>query len=458
MKIAFILAVLIGVGNAKIPWSWDKVSLWADTGTTNTSLFTDYQSKFLADNYKFITIKKCLGDPSKSGRSTEDAFYQVASQIREYSPWNNYNSSDDNTYDNNTRILFYFSISEMYCNCYNITKDFCSNESMWLKNSSGYPILGGNSNRDHPYFDMTQKYVQNYYVNTVSTVIKMALSNGIIINGIFVDGACTINNFQNDGINESVNIAYQNGIDSAMSQLKNNVFKSIMNEYKLLNNITIDIGVYANGLSSYSKHPNKCTNLISHSDGVFICHFGAFEEIDTKNNKNGDDQVSVNATDIIEWTNIVNEIIIQHKYGNDKKVFIKGWVGPEDTPTDSLGPTWPSTYKYYPRPNNHSGIAYYASKLIDYPLAMFLCGLAYERVYFAYTFWWDINDGWVSCPDNQNQCSCPNDWYQEFMNKLGKPTSNPDINYNTFDCKRTFEHANVFVNFANDTSALIEWL
>ena len=155
-----------------IPWSWERVNLWADIGTQDTSLTTDYQAKFLGSHYKFISIEKCIGDPPKSNRSTEDAFYQVASQIRQYSPWINgsdINNTNNKQVINNTHILFYFSVSECYCKCYNITKDFCSNESMWLKNSSGYPILGGKDNNDknYPYFDMTQEYVQDWWTNAV---------------------------------------------------------------------------------------------------------------------------------------------------------------------------------------------------------------------------------------------------------------------------------------------------
>ena len=62
----------------------------------------------------------------------------------------------------------------------------------------------------------------------------------------------------------------------------------------------------------------------------------------------------------------------------------------------------------------------------------------------------------MPCPDDPTSCDCPQDWYQEFVNSLGKPLSDGIIN--GYLCNRTFEHANVFVDMNNDTSAVITWM
>ena len=53
----FVLRLVL----SHIPWSYDTIAVWADVGTQNTSLFSEYQSKFLGETYDWISIEKCLG-------------------------------------------------------------------------------------------------------------------------------------------------------------------------------------------------------------------------------------------------------------------------------------------------------------------------------------------------------------------------------------------------------------
>ena len=97
------------------------MALWADLGTQNESLFSEYQSKFAAETYDMISIEKCLGNKAKTNISTEESFYNISSQMREYATINE------------TKILFYFAVDCAYCSCYDITDSFCNNKSMWLE-------------------------------------------------------------------------------------------------------------------------------------------------------------------------------------------------------------------------------------------------------------------------------------------------------------------------------------
>ena len=81
----------------------------------------------------------------------------------------------------------------------------------------------------------------------------------------------------------------------------------------------------------------------------------------------------------------------------------------------------------------------------------------YESVYFNYAFWYDVSQGYVPCPNDISSCDCPADWYKEFTNTLGKALTDPIIDYNTYQCTRSFENANVSVNWLNDSSGVIQW-
>ena len=108
-----------------MPWTFDTVALWADYGSSEVDLFSDYQAQFAAKTYDIISLEKCLGKTGQTGIYTEESFYKSAAQIRQYA-----NSSE-------TKIVFYWHATACYCDCYEHTQYILTNDSMWLYDDAG---------------------------------------------------------------------------------------------------------------------------------------------------------------------------------------------------------------------------------------------------------------------------------------------------------------------------------
>lgn len=176
---------------SNMPWSYDQVALWADFNIENMTEFTDYAAEFVATHYNIISLEKCLGTPQKTGIPTETQFYNTSAHIRQYAS------------SNQTKIIFYFNIAFGVCDCYQITDSFCNNKSMQLKDKYGN-IVYQNNNKQHPYYDHTQAYVREWWVNAVTSVMNTALTQNITVNGIFGD-AISQYNYNPNNTQQTVN-------------------------------------------------------------------------------------------------------------------------------------------------------------------------------------------------------------------------------------------------------------
>eukprot|EP01083_Nonionella_stella_P278871 948421_1 len=166
-----LLRLVNGASIDNLPWSYEKVALFADFWTRNISLLSEYQSEFIATHYDIVSLAKCLGDTASTGIPTEESFYKIASSMRQYAS------------PKETKIFFYFATCVAFCECYKITDEACNNRSMQYKDDYGN-ILGPSTN---PYYDHTQSYVRDWWVNAVVSVMKTAIGRGVIVNGIFAD-------------------------------------------------------------------------------------------------------------------------------------------------------------------------------------------------------------------------------------------------------------------------------
>ena len=237
----FFWALSYIVNGYELPWSWDKIPLWADFGTNNVSLLSEYQSQFVATHYDIISIEKCLGQPWNTHVYTEQSFYETARNIRKYSS------------SNATKIIFYWNTNICYCDCYNITQSVLQNKSMWFYDDYDNPLYAG-SDKNRPYFDMTQSYVRSWWVNSLITIITGALDQNIIVDGLFADGLCN---------------AFNKNVSAQRAQQYNNGVLSLMDETKsALTKINSDLFILGNGLLSYSFEPDHCTHAVEHVDGV----------------------------------------------------------------------------------------------------------------------------------------------------------------------------------------------
>ena len=67
VTIVALLQIMNGANINNFPWSYDKVALWADFGTQNTSLLSDYQAQFISTHYDIVSLEKCLAHPAQTG-------------------------------------------------------------------------------------------------------------------------------------------------------------------------------------------------------------------------------------------------------------------------------------------------------------------------------------------------------------------------------------------------------
>eukprot|EP01083_Nonionella_stella_P080189 220213_1 len=413
----FMLANGASIDN--LPWSYDTVALWADFGTQNVSLLSEYQSEFIATHYDLVSLEKCLGNYRTTGIPTEESFYKIASSMRKYAS------------PKETKILFYFATDSAICGCYKITDQFCNNQSMQFKDDYGN-IISSNAG---PFYDHTQTYVREWWTNTMVSVMTTAFARGIIVNGVFADGSQT-------HFNANVSKQREKEYNEAVLLLFDETRKAFAE-------VNDDLFLYANGISTYSEaiSPGHNLQVFPHVDGMLAEHFGSFEEI----NSNG----QINATDLLFYYN-VSQSIEEGVYGVNKSLWIKAWVGPESGPINSFGPSWPPSYNAV-TPKTYEELQNASAALVTFPLAVYLCGIYNEYVYFNYAWWYGVNEGYVPCPDDPSSCACPLNWYKEFTNKLGKPTTGA-IMTDIFKCNRSFENANVYVDLEDSSSAFIQWV
>eukprot|EP01083_Nonionella_stella_P039761 108161_1 len=425
--------LLLAATNAyTLPWSWDTIPLWLDFGLWdhnatlhNGSYLTEYQTKFLAKTYDIISIEKCLGN-KVSQAFTEEIFYNISFNLRRYAT------------SNETKILLYFNVPVCFCECYAITQSFCSNESVMFKDDYGNPLYLRND-KNHPYYDHSQPYVRTWWVNTVSTIIETALKQHIIVDGLFADGVASAHTIAaNPNVSSSRAKAYSNGQMLLLDELRA-AFAAINN----------DLFVIGNDITMYPFAPDHNLHVLPHVDGLLGDHYMAYEEVLAN-----EDGAPINATDLLLWYNI-SKSIRNGDYGENKVLIMKGWIGPEVSPINSFGPSWPKKF-YLPTPTTHSEVASVASELLQFPLAVYLCGIYDRYVYFTYTYFWGLEQGAVPCPDDPSSCDAPVGWYQEFMNKLGEPMHDGQMT-NVYKCNRSFEYADVYVDLRDRKSAMIKW-
>eukprot|EP01083_Nonionella_stella_P022580 62460_1 len=421
MSVTGIILLACTVSHFVESWSFDTIPLWADFHTRSQPgyMLSDYQSEFLATNYEFLSIEKCTG----YGRSTEEAYLEMAAGL--------------NNYDATTKVLFYWNAMKCYCDCYDVTKSFYANKSMWFHDDKGNPVYMGTITR--PFFDLTQQYVRDWWVDSLVSVLSNAIDHGIIVGGVFIDSL------------------YAGGLGSTSrqrTQLYNDgILLLLIQTKQALNKLQPDLFILGNALHLQCHPYDRCANMAEMVDGICVEHFGSYEQLDTAGKYPNTYWNVQTVVSIFDFAKTYLDLNVG--------IFIKAWIGPEKTPINWLGPTWPNGYRSHNNltmPNSYSEIRTAAVSMLSYPLAAFLCGIYNENVYFSYGWRWNLNDGYVPCPDHNTTCAGPTDWYPEFTNELGRPTSPVGVLYDGYKCNRTFEYAIVYVDLADEASAEIIWL
>eukprot|EP01084_Bolivina_argentea_P198331 339645_1 len=413
-KISIIYAFIASVNGFNLPWRWDTPPLWSLIESRNTPVFTDYEYEFMTNTYDIIGLGACFDTVNGI---TELKWYEAAAGIRQYSP-----SSND------TKILFYWPVPGAYTDCWNVSKKVAQNSSMWLYDDNGN--LMGSQTR--PQIDLTQEYVRNWWVDAIVSIIQNALDQNIIVDGVFLDGVKT----WLVGVSQERRDAYDIATRLALTKLREEFNKIDPNLFMLGNGVGV-LKQQVHGL-----------DVVPYIDGVCFEHYGSFEQINS-------DQGTLNPDWLLTWTTVTKDII-NGIYGANKSVFIKAWPGPVTAPLEALwGPSWPVAFGT--RPDTYEGIAQASSELLAFPLASYLCGIYQESAYFSYSWWWAVHQGWIPCPYDPSSCMAPSAWYPELSTILGQPLGD-GVFTNTYECRRSFENANIYIDLRNYSSTVFDWI
>jgi len=148
--------------NATFAWThgWDTAmdAQFIDFGY---SIISDDQAKFVAENYKIVSLEKCTGNPTELGIKT------VASKLKGFNP--------------DIKVLFYISAMNDGLNCYAAFNEFMAHPEWWLNTTAGAPI-NSTSYPTIPIADFRVAAFRDWWVT-----IPYAGINQPEIDGVFVD-------------------------------------------------------------------------------------------------------------------------------------------------------------------------------------------------------------------------------------------------------------------------------
>ena len=102
------------------------------------------------DNYDVISLEKCLYE-DHNDKNTEAHFIDLTSKMRSLRP-----SSD-------TKILFYWHLTQIINDCYQSTQEFMDRPDLWLYDSSGEAIL----NKGHHVLDFRVAEARTMWANGI---------------------------------------------------------------------------------------------------------------------------------------------------------------------------------------------------------------------------------------------------------------------------------------------------
>ena len=136
---------------------------------------------------------------------------------------------------------------------------------MWFRDDYGNIIYGAGNN---PLYDHTQEYVQKWWANAVTSVMRTAIvDKNISVNGIF-----------GDGITKNMSLSYKNVSKQRSEDWINGVKLTMNLTTKLFKEINDDLYIIGNAISTYSaNYPLYGSEILPYVDGVAHCHYAAYE-------------------------------------------------------------------------------------------------------------------------------------------------------------------------------------
>lgn len=397
---SIVIITLFGFCNSQWHHDWDTVqSMW--WGDFGYSLLSDTQAKFIAYHYKIVSLEKCTGHASHM--DTEAAIYQTAAQLKKFNPM--------------LKVLFYWSVSQAGIQCYAANQMFTAHPEWHLKDDYGNIY-------QPPRIDVTIQAAQDWWLS-----IPLGGNNSSnLIDGILADDA---------GYN-----SYPNMTKDRMHSLYEAKLALLARMQTIFTQKTKDGIVLGNGFSEYDQSPRDPHNrkILQYVNAVQSEHYAVFEQVDPKTGELKLDKVA-DVLNNIEWAS-------QNK---NKTVFASFWPGR----IVGFNNGWPK-YVNNSQPIGMDAWRKVLKEQLLFQLASFLI-VADTNVYMTYAVWYELHQGFVTCPENPESCCTPPDFYPELRKALGSPIG-PRIQRNTYQWQREFQHATVLLDLTDVTATNISWL
>ena len=213
-----------------------------------------------------------------------------------------------------------------------------------------------------------------------------------------------------------------------------------------IHNLSSEYLVIGNGLQNYEFNAGdgnpRYDLFVEVLDGFTMEHMMAFEGAV----RTASDFPFIRTDALQNSIELRNKLLELEKY-----LLVRSFPGPVGQPIISIdGFSTPSLPPHYPynQPSDNEQAKQAIRDLYKFPLAVFLCAFAEERILYSYNYWYDIDQA-VPC----KTCQFPED-FTEFLDlRPGPPLTSPAWSGDL--CTREFQHLEVRVNIRTEETEIL---
>lgn len=205
--------------------------------------------------------------------------------------------------------------------------------------------------------------------------------------------------------------------------------------------------VMANGISMYGgstadprrKPDDHNVWLLDYTNGILNEHIAVFEQVHHTNGSLIVDKVE-------ECMQAIDAAAARDNHS--KNVFVSTWPGPYS----GIGPQGPEYAKAGPEPTPTTKDEWRDAlrRHFSFALALYLSVVEANIYWFYGGVWYELHQGFVTCPEAPESCSAPPEWYPALQKSLGPPQgARKLVAGKKYEWTREFEHATVHLNLNN---------
>jgi len=384
-------------------WDWSRTHTWLMFNIRGP--LTDDDARRVANRYDIVAIGGLFDYTPNTG---EAAQADAAAAIKRHNP--------------NATTLIYRNSQVVIEGELHSDLEFQAHPEWIIANASGAPVYntpGGGQ----PFINFTNPAARAWWVRGIVAAIANQ-PNGSAVDGVYVDGAGPTGEIMGRGLdigqdmllNASHALAVQE-LTAALHALRPGLLTIGNGAVAAACGRTEDGSKY--GIQDWTP----CARNLPYLDGVCAEHFGSFESV---NGTTGDYDVDGGAAQAHRGLN-VNEKwqtaldIVKRYDGGAQLILVKSWPGPFNvyTVNGNIEFTWKNLSDANVTLTNTLRKEL-GARALPWAHAAYLLAAA-PGTYMSYGWWYQLNTGYVPCPDDPTSCSCPDEWYPA----LDKPTGAP---------------------------------